>query len=440
MQSGDTIFAVSSGVGRAAVCVIRISGSRTQYVLDELCDGMRFTPRLMQLCTLQDPHTGHFLDHALVVFFEGPKSFTGEDSAELHVHGSIAVKKAILKTLSSLEGCRPAERGEFTQRAFLNRKMDLAQVEGLADLIDSETEQQRLQAVRQMDGILGSHVSRWRELLLKALALIEGSLDFSDEEDVSDDCYVQLIALLEPLQQELNILLNNRAGERIRESFSIVLAGKPNTGKSSLLNLLSRRDVAIVSDIPGTTRDTLEVVCDLDGYPVIFTDTAGLRDSDDQIEVEGVNRAKMKMASADLVLWLISPDTFSEEDLVIHDPVSVIVVATKSDLGEVDCKTDLAISVKESSNIDQLLDLIRSRIENESDHEGAVLTRERHRHAVVKALESLDRALMLINNDGPQELVGEDIRLTARSLSMLTGEVGVEDILGELFSNFCIGK
>ena len=443
MNFKETIYAVSSGVGRAAVCVIRISGSRTKDIIQAFCGNLPLPARIMQLYALHDPDDGIFLDRALVVFFESPRSFTGEDSAEFHIHGSLAVRKAVLNALSRQQNCRPAEKGEFTQRAFLNGKMDLAQVEGLADLIDSETEQQRLQAVRQMDGLLGRSVTQWREILLKALVLIEGSLDFSDEEDLADNVTDLLIPLLTSLKGDFERVLKNRTGERIRESFSVVLAGKPNAGKSSLLNALARRDIAIVSDIPGTTRDILEAHCDLDGYPVIFSDTAGLRHAENVIEHEGISRAQKRIEEADIVLWLIAPDvTTTDQEMKIAPeiPGSVIRIATKCDITTPDYPVDISISVKTGENIDRLLDLIRNRIDQSIDHGEVLLTRERHRIAVQKALDCLDNALLQIKVDGPQELIAEDLRMISRYLESLTGMIDVEDILDELFSSFCIGK
>src|SRR5215210_7600246 len=303
----DTIFAPASGPGRAAIAVVRLSGPGTAGVLKSMA-GRLPAPRRMTLAVLRDPALGDALDQALVVWMPGPHSFTGEDQAELHLHGGLAVRAAVLRTLAGLPGCRAAEPGEFTRRAFLNGRMDLSRVEGLADLVDAETEAQRRQALLQLGGRLGNAAEGWREDILQALALLEATLDFSDEGDVPADLEADVAQRLTLLRDEFHRVLANRSGERLREGLTVVLAGPPNSGKSTLLNALAQRDVAIVSPVAGTTRDAIEVHCDLGGLPVAVVDTAGIRDSTDLIEQEGVSRARARVQDADLVLWLVPPE------------------------------------------------------------------------------------------------------------------------------------
>src|SRR3954470_17203454 len=333
MRSDDTIFAAASGFGRSAVCVIRISGPRTRAALEAMAGGPP-PPRRLALRRLVEPGTGEPLDLALVAWIPGPSSFTGEDQAELHIHGGLATRAAVLRALGTVAGCRAAEPGEFTRRAFLNGRMDLSKVEGLADLIDAETEAQRRQALRQLEGRLGSLVESWRERLIVCLALLEAALDFSDEPDVAAGVEEQAVGLGKHVAEELaRHLAEGGRGERLREGFTVVLAGPPNAGKSTLLNAIARRDVAIVSDIPGTTRDAIEVRCDLCGLPVTFVDTAGLRDTSDPIEIEGVSRTRVRVEQADLVLWLVAPDCGDSGDNPdLAAGVRGLRIGTKSDL------------------------------------------------------------------------------------------------------------
>ena len=332
-MADDTIFAPASGAGRAAIAVVRLSGPGTGGVLESLA-GRLPAPRRMTRAVLRDPASGEALDQALVVWMPGPHSFTGEDQAELHLHGGLAVRAAVLRTLAGLPGCRAAEPGEFTRRAFLNGRMDLSAVEGLADLIDAETEAQRRQALRQLEGRLGSLVESWRERLIECLALLEAALDFSDEPDVAAGVEEQAAVLGKNVTEELaRHLAEGGRGERLREGFTVVLAGPPNAGKSTLLNALARRDVAIVSAIPGTTRDAIEVRCDLCGLPVTFVDTAGLRDTSDPIEIQGVSRTRAHVEQADLVLWLAAPDCGDSGDNPgVPAGVTGLRIGTKSDL------------------------------------------------------------------------------------------------------------
>jgi tRNA modification GTPase len=433
--SDDTIFAAASGQGRAAVSVVRVSGSRTRRVLEVLSGGVPPERRLV-LRNLRDPQTGSHLDQALVVFMPGPNSFTGEDQAELHIHGSLASRAAVLRALGGLEGCRTAEPGEFTRRAFINGRMDLSQVEGLADLIEAETEAQRRQALRQLEGDLGHAVERWREDLLQALARLEAALDFSDEGDVPEQLEAEAAGRIRAVRQAMRAQLFRPGGERLREGFVVVLAGSPNAGKSTLLNTLARRDVAIVSPLAGTTRDAIEVRCDLKGLPVTVVDTAGLRDSEDPVEKEGVARARARAAAADLVLWLLPPD---ETPGVEPSGARVLRVGTKADLTR-RIDTDLVVSAVTGEGMSELLDRVAEMAGSALGEGDALLTRERHRQALADAVASLSRAQENLGAGLPTELAAEDVRLAVRSVGRITGRVDVEEVLDRLFSTFCIGK
>jgi tRNA modification GTPase len=379
---------------------------------------------------------GQVIDRGLVLFFPGPTSFTGEDIVEFHIHGSRAVLAALLRHLTALPGLRLAEAGEFTRRAFEAGKLDLAAVEGLADLIDSETEWQRRQALRQMDGALGVLAGQWRTQLLEAMTLLAAEIDFSDEGDVDGPLHDEAMGIAASVLGSLRRALGSFAmGERVREGFVVVLAGPPNAGKSSLLNALARRDVAIVSPVAGTTRDALEVRLDLDGLPVILIDTAGLRESVDPIEVEGVRRARALVERADLVLSLRGIDS---EPYRTAEEVPQIPVATKVDLGGTVLPGERAISVKNGEGLPELLAAIGEYLRGLGQSEPALLTRERHRIAVADAIAALARATE--SAGAPSELLAEDIRLAVMALERLVGRIGVEDVLDHLFAGFCIGK
>lgn len=430
----DTIFAPASGFGRAAVAVIRLSGPGTRDVLQAIAGGAP-EARRMSLRRLVDPATGVVLDQALVVFFPAPHSFTGEDQAELQIHGGLAVRQAVLRVLGDYPGCRAAEAGEFTRRAFLNGRMDLSEVEGLADLIDAETESQRRQALRQLEGGLGALAEAWRDSLIKAQALLEAALDFADEGDVPDTLEAQAREIAARIQVEIGAQLADAGrGERLREGYHVVLAGPPNAGKSTLLNALARRDVAIVSPVAGTTRDVIEVRCDLAGLPVVFADTAGIRDSVDAIEVEGVLRAQGRIDSADLVMWLDPSDEPSPPPIELARRIHVV---TKSELCKrEDLSCDIALSVHTGEGMVALLDLIAARAAAELGSGDAVITRERHRIALDAAYQAIGRGMEQLET----ELLAEDIRLAARAIGRISGRIDVEDVLDQLFSAFCIGK
>jgi tRNA modification GTPase len=434
LQGLATIVALSSGTGRAGVAVVRVSGPQVRFVLETICGDIP-RPRLASLRRLRD-RFGETIDSGLVLFFPAPASFTAEDVAEFQIHGSRAVLSRLLAELTALPGLRLAEPGEFTRRAFEAGKLDLAAVEGLADLIDSETEWQRRQALRQMEGALGKQCADWRQRLIAAMALLAAELDFSDEGDVSGPLIEQARHLAGGVLDELRQALGTFArGERVRDGFVVVLAGPPNAGKSSLLNALARRDVAIVSATPGTTRDAIEVRMDLAGLPVLLIDTAGLRESADAIEAEGVRRAKSLAARADLVLDLRAIDSQPNRTSASNRSLAV---ATKSDLPGLVQTGEIGVSAVTGEGLPGLLDAIASRLSGQASSEAALLTRERHRVAVSDAIAALAR--MVEARHGQAELLAEDVRLAAVALERLVGRVDVEDMLDRLFAGFCIGK
>lgn len=442
----DTIFAPATAPGRAAIAIVRISGPQTKEIVETIA-GSCPKPRFATLRDLRAPD-GTLIDRGLLIFFAGPNSFTGEDSAEFHVHGGRAVLAALLKTLSEIEGCRIAEAGEFSRRAVINGVMDLTEAEGLADLIDAETEAQRRIASRQMAGELGRVSDQWREKLIDCLARSEAVLDFSDEADVIEERAFRSVATdLKLLRDEMERAFQTaERGERLRDGLLVLIAGPPNAGKSSLLNHLARRDVAIVSPIAGTTRDLIEVHLDLEGYPVTLIDTAGIRETSDPVELEGMRRTKKRAERADLLLWLQPSDSTIESvaEQFGGGGAKVLTVLTKTDLASpaLSSSDDLyPISVVSNRGIDALV----ARLKREAEaalwvqNDDVVLTRARHKTIVAESLSALDHALASFESDLP-ELIIEDIRLAARAIGRMTGHVGVEEILDRLFSSFCIGK
>ena len=387
---------------------------------------------------------GEVLDRGLVLFFAAPASFTGEDMAELHVHGGRAVVAAVLDMLSGLRGFRPAAAGEFTRRAFGNERLDLTQVEGLADLVAAETEAQRRQALRQSDGTLGRLYESWRSRLVRARALIEAELDFADEEDIPASASEAAWTVADGVRQEIVNHIDNRRGERVREGMEIVVLGPPNAGKSSLVNAIARREVAIVMPEPGTTRDMIEVRVDLDGYAATVVDTAGLRTADNAAEREGVRRAEERAAKADIVLWLNDARERPGEPPALA--ASVVRVGTKVDLidseterARVVAEFDYGVSSVTGEGVAQLLDgLSRTVAEDLSGAESVVATRARHRAALKACAGSIEAALQ---DDGRGlELRAEDLRQAVDALGRVTGRIGVEEMLDVVFRDFCIGK
>lgn len=441
-MNSDTIFAIATGPGRAAVAVVRLSGPAAAAALTAL-GGPLPPPRAATLRPLRDPADGRVLDRAMVLWFPEPASFTGEDCSELHLHGSRAVLDAVLGALAALPGCRLATAGEFTRRAYLNGKMDLAAVEGLADLIDAQTEAQRRQALRQLDGALGAWVAVQRARLLRALAAAESAIDFADEGDVAGDLEAEVLQLVGVLQDALAAELERSArAARVREGLVIVLAGAPNAGKSTLLNALARREVAIVSPQPGTTRDLIEVQLDLDGCLVTVVDTAGLRHADDPVEREGVTRARARAASADLVLWLADA---REQPPPAPPPIANRIwrVATKLDLAPEGrpADADFALAVPSGAGLPDLIQAMTAfAATDRTSAESAVTTRLRHRRALLDAQAALATIPAAGENGLGLELVAEQLRRAVRDLDSLVGRIEPEEILGEIFARFCIGK
>lgn len=443
---GNSVFALSSGGGRTGVAVLRVSGPASGIALDRIAGGCP-PPREATLRTLRCPATGAALDRALVLWFPGPASFTGEDMAEFHVHGGRAVVEAVIGALGSLDGMRPADPGDFTRRAFENEKLDLTEVEGLADLINAETEIQRVQALSQLEGGIRKHAENWRSDLVRAMAMVESVLDFSDEADVSSHTNETARKIVEPLTAQIAMhLSDNLRGERLRDGFRVLLAGPPNVGKSSLLNALARRDAAIVSEEAGTTRDVIEVHLDLGGYPVLVMDTAGIRDAQGAVEEEGIRRTLSRAADADLVLWLVDAtapcwEIPSELCSGRADCVSVLNKIDKvpaSDVPDWDGKC-LGFSAKTDDGLSALTDDLLCRVKSGLAGDGtSIITRARHRQELDDCHRSLSR--FLDGSADESELRAEDLRSAAAALGRLTGRIDVEEVLGRIFSDFCIGK
>lgn len=433
----DTIIALASGAGRAGVALIRISGPHARDVLKSLIP-MRFPrPREATRATLRDPRSDDVLDDALVLWFPSPASFTGEDIAELHVHGGPAVVAAVIDTCVAIDGVRAAEPGEFTRRAFENGKLDLAQAEGLADLIDAETEGQRAQALRQMQGALSALYEDWRARLIEAAALIEAEIDFPDE-DLPGALAQRAGPILTGLGADMGFhLADAHRGERVRDGYRIAIIGPPNAGKSSLLNALARREAAIVSEIPGTTRDVVEVRLVLGGFPVWIADTAGLREAADAIEAEGVRRALARAEEADLRIGVVEAGADVSSEVRRTLGPSDLLLRSKADLAPV--TGAWALSVRTGVGLAELeAELARRVSEALGLQEAPALTRARHRRLVEQAQAALGAAAQRLG-DAP-ELAAEDVRSAAQAIGRLTGRIDVEDLLDEIFSSFCIGK
>lgn len=425
----DTIFALATARGRAGVAVMRISGPRAHWAVSQLCD----LPRPRQAALRQLRYAGEVLDQALVLAFSHGASFTGEESAELHLHGSLAVVAKVAEVLAEL-GLRIAGPGEFTRRAMDNGNLDLTQVEGLADLIDAESESQRKQALQVLSGAIAAKVGPWRADLLRAAALIEATIDFADEDvpvDVTPEVRDLLARLVQDLTKELTA---SHAAEQIREGFEVAILGAPNVGKSTLLNALAKREAAITSDIAGTTRDVIEVRMNIGGLSVILLDTAGLRDSDDVIESIGIERAKQRAEQADLRIFLVQ---HVGEELPITPRAEDIVLLGK---GDVAAGGITSVSGKTGAGVDALLAQIVQRLESRAASAG-VFSRQRHRTALATALAALQSSQSALPRAGEQpELFATEIRVALTALEGILGHIGVEDLLGEIFSSFCIGK
>ncbi|RPE64718.1 tRNA modification GTPase trmE [Pacificibacter maritimus] len=428
----DTIYALASARGKAGVAVVRISGPLAFWTVEKL-SGSVPKQRYASLRSLKNAH-GEIIDEALVICFEQGASFTGEQSAELQLHGSVAIVKSVLEELSNFEGLRLAEAGEFTRRALENERLDLAQVEGLADLIESETEAQRKQAMRILSGALGDKAAGWRTSLIRAAALIEATIDFADEE-VPVDVSPEVLELLANVMLELEAEVSGvRISERIREGFEVAIVGPPNVGKSTLLNTLAGREAAITSEVAGTTRDVIEVRMELSGLPVTLLDTAGLRETTDVVETFGIARAKERANMADLrVILLLSKDDMPE----IPPRDGDIVLIGKDDDGS---ESSLSVSGHTGQGIEKLVGLICERLSLLAAG-ASTATHERHRIAMTTALTTLEsgRDQVLMGSERA-ELAAEDMRTAIRALDALVGRVDVENLLDEIFSSFCIGK
>lgn len=443
MTSTDTIFALSTPPARAGVAVVRLSGPNALKALEMLGVSPAPTPRMATLSSLTHPKTGSLIDQALVLYFQGPASFTGEDVAEFHIHGSIAVYRELLEVLSTIPELRHANPGEFTHRAFLNGKMDLTAAEGLGDLIAAETVQQKSQAQKVFSGHMAAFYESLRAKMVRTLAHLEAYIDFPDEEippEVLTQVTNQINELTESIQ---NCLRDEARTRRIRDGIHVVILGAPNSGKSSLMNLLAKRDVSIVSDEAGTTRDAIEVHLDIGGFAVILIDTAGIRESNNSIESEGIRRAKAKAESADLKIVLFDgtaePDS---ESINLLDSQSMAIF-TKSDLASnlpdvIQGHPAIAISTKSGEGVDIVLENVSREIVKLCGDGStmAYITRERHRIL----LEEATKHLREIRLDQPIEIICEELRLASVAIGKITGRIDVDELLDEIFRSFCIGK
>lgn len=462
MSAGQsTIFALSSGRPPCAIAVIRISGPGARTALERLI-GRVPSPRVASFARVRDA-AGGVIDEGLALWFPAPKSETGEDVAELQVHGGRAVVAAVLNALAQLEGFRHAEAGEFTRRAFDNGRLDLTAVEGLADLVAAETEAQRRQALRQMQGEFARRLEHWRGQLIEAQALLEAGIDFSDEGDVPGNLAAQAIEILRPVLQELEQAQQGR-GERLRDGLQIVIAGAPNVGKSTLLNRLARRDVAIVSPTAGTTRDVIEVHLDLDGFPVTLRDTAGIRATADTVEREGVRRAEHWAATSDLILWVLDASMIESTGIeaaaaslrgygrpgwFVINKCDLVNSAGSDALSKIEQMFTsfrlpyFQISATNGGGVDELVAAVSDFAADCFQGEAGLVTRERHRQMLHLAAEALSAALELAEGQGVggrEELIAEQARSATRALERLLGRVDVEDVLDVIFRDFCIGK
>jgi len=441
MSHSTTIYALASAPGKAGVAVFRISGPAAPAALRFLGVEKPLAPRAATLVRLM--HQGAALDEALALYFPAPHSFTGDDVIELHTHGSRAVIRLLLDALANVDGLRLAEPGEFARRAFMNGKLDLAQAEGLGDLIDAETAAQHAQAIRQMRGELSNRISVLRDHILIPLALLEAYIDFPDEE-IPESVLSETRQAISGLVGELHAIMHdNHIGEKIREGIDVVILGPPNAGKSSLLNLLAKREAAIVSAEAGTTRDLIEVHMEMGGYAVTLIDTAGLREAAGAIEAEGIRRAQARAARADLKIAVVDARLFHQQYAEIKHLISDtdLVIANKTDLLPGDGPTPphfaLQLSMKSGSGMNAFLEKLTALIEEKMEGAGsALITRARHREAIAHALTSLAR----FSIDAPLELMCEELRHAAQHIGKITGKIAVDDILDIVFSRFCIGK
>ena len=453
----DTIAAVATAPLPAGVAIIRLSGIQAWNAAQQICPAFEEgAPRTAYYSNVV--YDGETLDHAVVIGFKAPASFTGQDVVEIQCHGGPATVQAVLAAVLSQQGVRHAEAGEFTRRAVLNGKMDLTEAEGLADLIAAETEEQRKQALRQLDGALGEQFEKWRQQIMALVAQVEAGIDFPDEElDILADEGIQkgIKTVIDSLQSSIS----TDAGERLRDGFRVVILGKPNAGKSTLTNLLSGKETAIVSPIEGTTRDVVETHLNIGGFPVVLADTAGLRQSEDIIEQEGVKRATRQAEQADIVIALVDAAEWPNVDETVQEYLQEgksLVLVTKTDVTPVKVRETakighlelpvLAVNLQEFESLEPILEMLTEMVRKKfgKARESALLTRQRHRQAVMDALQFLAQAKGLLENPRPDgslsELLAQDLRSAANSIGTVKGHTGSEDVLDLVFSTFCIGK
>ena len=442
-----TIYALSSGPGLSGIAIIRVSGSDTLKVLKNMTNLPIPDPKVASLRKFINTKTREIIDEGILLWFPSPDSYTGEDMAEFHIHGSKAVIEAMSSCISKVEGCRLAEPGEFTKIAFLNGKINLLKAESIADLISSETEIQRKQAIKIMSGKSSDKFNSLRERLIKILSNIEAKIDFP-EDDLPSDILKNIHSETKSIKIEIKkILSDENVGEIIREGFKIAIVGPTNAGKSSLLNYLSKRDVAIVSEIAGTTRDVIEAQLNLDGFPVVISDTAGIREAKDEIEKKGIKLALERAENADLILIVIEPKSVDFTHFFKgFEPKKSILVINKIDLhvdhisNEIKKYDTVKLSIKEEKNLDKLINMIKKKLENKFiSQKDIYITRKRHRNNLEKCLEYLT-SFEEKNSMEDFDKAAEDLRLATRHLGMIVGKVDIEEILGSIFNDFCIGK
>ena len=442
-----TIYALSSGPGMSGIAVIRVSGKKTSEVVKKLTGKRLPKPRVATLQKFNKNGGKELIDEGVIIWFPGPNSYTGEDLAEFHVHGSRAVVNAMHNAISNIKNCRLAQPGEFTKRAFQNGRINLLKAESIADLISAETEIQRKQAIKVMSGQTSKKFISWRERLLKILSHVEAKIDFPDE-DLPNNILKKIQDTSSTILKEIKKTLNDEnVGERIREGFKIAIVGPPNSGKSSLLNYLSKRDVAIVSEIAGTTRDVIETHLNLDGYPVIASDTAGIRNSKDEIEKKGIKIALKRAEDADLRLVIVSAKNLDFKGVLKSLLTkNAILVVNKSDLikGRINNKfkkyDHVLISIKKDFNLNKLIKKVKSKLKNKfTTTEDILITRERHRQNLINCVWHLEK-FRKMKSAHDFDKAAEDLRLATRHLGMIVGKVDVEELLGSIFNDFCIGK
>ena len=447
-MNAQTIYALSTVYGKSGVAVVRVSGDNALEAIRLMTDIKveNIKPRYAYFCRLQSALDGRLLDKCLVLYFRGPNSFNGEDIVEFQIHGSRAVISGVLDSLASIKDFRLAEPGEFSKRAFYHGKMDLTEAEGLADLIDAETTEQQKYAIRQMDGELKELYSGWRNELVKVLAHLEAFIDFPDEDIPSSIMSDMKNTVFKVENSIVEHLKCDNIGERLREGFRVVIVGPPNAGKSSLLNAVAKREAVIVSDIAGTTRDAIDIHLDLGGYPVMFTDTAGLREAEEEIEKKGIALAYEKIKNADLVICLFDA---SKDSVQIFDNLkkslkdNTLFIANKCDkltfeqCSELQKSGCICISAKEKQGVEAVLFAVSEQIKQRfTSNSNLLITRKRYREALQDVVENLEN----FSFDKEIELTAEDIRLAARALGKITGQVEVDEILDRIFGDFCIGK